>query len=213
MAAAGEKIIHTKTKSGKTQVEKTVYVVQKVNDLKSLDLSLYDEIKDQQDPVIQISELSAFDSVSKVDIMTILVHDTVYTGVPNSHMFKFIWKFDTTYSADNYWKITGQTRFSVINDTLIKPLGTDVIANEFGFKLVTGIKKVGKTERIFVTSTNPNFHITDLSGADLKPAKPKKWGIGFQFGPSIGFRYNGVSANPYIGVGLGFGINHNIIRF
>ena len=70
----------------------------------------------------------------------------------------------------------------------------------------TGYQKKEKTPSVIITTDNPYIKTLSLSSIRFDMPKPKRYGIGFQFGYGITREFK---LSPYAGVGL----SYNIIRF
>jgi hypothetical protein len=134
------------------------------------------------------------------------------------------WGFDTTYSAGNYRRLSGNSFFSIEDETgNIIPGKTRINQDEMGFSFITGLREKNKSLEIFVTPKYPGMVVTDIEGAIIDPNKSellkkmfpeKRWGIGPQLGIGIGGGYN-INGTPAFGPMLyfGVGVNYSLIRF
>ena len=160
-------------------------------ELKSLNSDLAEEVKKLKGKVIVITKLV---TVIKTD--THYVNNTLNTY--SSNKYGLSWKYDTTFSTNNYRKLSGESFFRIdtTNNNVI-PLNTRIDKDEIGISMVTGIREKNNNLEIFVEPRYPNMKVTDIQGAVIDPQKSdvlkkmfpvKKWSVG-----------------PYLGVGISVG--------
>ena len=160
-------------------------------ELKSLNSDLADEVKKLKGKVLVITKL-----------VTVIKTDTHYVNNNlnsyASNKYGLSWKYDTTFSANNYRKLSGESFFRIdtTNNNVI-PLNTRIDKDEIGISMVTGIREKNNNLEIFVEPRYPNMKVTDIQGAVIDPQKSdvlkkmfpvKKWSVG-----------------PYLGVGVSVG--------
>jgi hypothetical protein len=75
-------------------------------------------------------------------------------------------------------------------------------------KVLTGIQKKTFAPIVTIESNNPHLTFTDVKSVKMDSFKPKKYGIGIQFGYGISLSGT-IKCAPYVGVGL----SYNFIRF
>ena len=160
-------------------------------DLRSLNSDLADEVKKLKGKVLVITKL-----------VTVIKTDTHYVNNNlnsyASNKYGLSWKYDTTFSVNNYRKLSGESFFRIdtTNNNVI-PLNTRIDKDEIGISMVTGIREKNNNLEIFVEPRYPNMKVTDIQGAVIDPQKSdvlkkmfpvKKWSVG-----------------PYLGVGVSVG--------
>ncbi len=160
-------------------------------ELKSLNSDLAEEIKKIKGKVIVINKIV---TVIKTD--THYVNNTLNSYASNKYGLS--WKYDTTFSVNNYRKLAGESFFRIdTTNNSVVPLNTRLDKDEIGISMVTGIREKNNNLEIFVEPRYPNMKVTDIQGAIIDPQKSdvlkkmfpvKKW-----------------SAGPYLGVGVSVG--------
>lgn len=160
-------------------------------DLRSLNSDLADEVKKLKGKVLVITKL-----------VTVIKTDTHYVNNNlnsyASNKYGLSWKYDTTFSVNNYRKLSGESFFRIdtTNNNVI-PLNTRIDKDEIGISMITGIREKNNNLEIFVEPRYPNMKVTDIQGAVIDPQKSdvlkkmfpvKKWSVG-----------------PYLGVGVSVG--------
>lgn len=75
-------------------------------------------------------------------------------------------------------------------------------------KVLTGIQKKTFAPIVTIESDNPHLKFSDVQSVKMDSFKPKKYGIGIQFGYGISLSGT-IKCAPYVGVGL----SYNFIRF
>jgi hypothetical protein len=161
------------------------------DDLRSLNSDLSDEVKKLKGKVLIVTKL-----------VTVIKTDTHYVNNKlnsyASNKYGLSWKYDTTFSVNNYRKLSGESFFRIdtTNNNVI-PLNTRIDKDEIGISMVTGIREKNNNLEIFVEPRYPNMKVTDIQGAVIDPQKSdvlkkmfpvKKWSVG-----------------PYLGVGVSVG--------
>ncbi len=160
-------------------------------DLRSLNSDLADEIKKIKGKVLVVNK-----------IVTVIKTDTHYVNNNlnsyASNKYGLSWKYDTTFSVNNYRKLSGESFFRIdTTNNSVVPLNTRLDKDEIGISMVTGIREKNNNLEIFVEPRYPNMKVTDIQGAIIDPQKSdvlkkifpvKKWSVG-----------------PYLGVGVSVG--------
>ena len=164
-------------------------------ELGRLNADLKTELDKQKGKVAYLSKMSASTIIDTQYIDN-------YISKYGNNTFSLDWKYDSTFSENNYRKFSGNSFFTVdtINNKII-PGKTRINTDEFGFSLVTGLKEKDGALEIFVTPNYPGMKITKLEGAVVDPQKSdvlKKM-----------FPDKKISVGPYIGVGAGTGYTLN----
>lgn len=191
--ALSDSIEWVKNKNKDLEAQKAVLVADK-KELKKLNEDLYSELQKEKGKIIYINKTG-----------TTIVHDTTYVYSEVSSDGSFRVGIDTTYSEGNYRKlaIDGHYKDSSVS--------CDIVQDEFGVALVTGLKREDGIVKIFVRSDYPGFNVTELDGAIVdqddpllsRDIKKKKFIIGPQVGVGVGA---GLKVSPYIGVGATYKI-------
>lgn len=160
-------------------------------DLRSLNSDLAEEVKKLKGKVLIVTKLV---TVIKTD--THYVNNTLNTYASNKYGLS--WKYDTTFSVNNYRKLSGESFFRIdTTNNNVLPLSTRIDKDEIGISMVTGIREKNNNLEIFVEPRYPNMKVTDIQGAIIDPQKSdvlkkmfpvKKWSVG-----------------PYLGVGVSVG--------
>ncbi len=205
--ALNDTLTITRTKNGDLIADKVV-LVSKNGDLKDLNSSLADEVKDIEGKVVRLTNTV----IQLKNAQPIYLTDTFYVFNNDSILVK--WQKYEQYDTNNYRKLRGETTLYK-KDSVITNTKTILYEDVLGLSLTTGLREIDDKITIFVTSKYPGFNVTKLEGAEIDPdsnpifknfvQKKKPWGIGVQVGG--GFGLNGIT--PYVGVG----ISYNIIRF
>lgn len=161
------------------------------DDLRSLNSDLADEVKKLKGKVLVVTKL-----------VTVIKTDTHYVNNKlnsyASNKYGLSWKYDTTFSVNNYRKLSGESFFRIdTTNNSVVPLNTRLDKDEIGISMVTGIREKNNNLEIFIEPRYPNMKVTDIQGAIIDPQKSdvlkkmfpvKKWSVG-----------------PYLGVGVSVG--------
>lgn len=154
--ALTDTITVAKNKVGQLEYEKRSFLVPKLSELSKLNDSLAQEVKNEKGTVNTI-----------IKSQVVVKHDTitlVTTPEVNDSTVRVNFTYDKTYSEGNFRKTSGFTLYNLKNKSSYGTLTTD----EFGLKLITGIKNLDKgTPTIFVRSDYPGFSVTSIEGAVL----------------------------------------------
>jgi hypothetical protein len=192
--AAKDSITIVRTKDKKEEADKLSFVVSKVSDLQKINDSLATAVKNIKGTVQVITQTSVK-----------IVHDTVPLVVSSTiadSLVKANFKFDTTYSKDNYHAISGYTTYDLRTGKSSGYLTGDTL----GMSFVTGIKDLDKgTPTIFITSNYPGFRATSIEGAVLSPSLFAKQKPARRLGIGLSLDYSPLSYN--LGSGKFSGIN------
>ena len=185
--------------------------------LEKLNKDLKDELDKQKGKVIVIKKVV---TETKIDTHYINNYLTAY----GNNLFSLDWKYDSTFSINNYRKFSGKSFFVIdtINNKVF-PGKTRIDQDEIGFSFVTGIREKDKSLEIFVTPKYPGMKITEIDGAFIDPYKSdvlknifpnKKWSVGPYIGVGMGAGY-GLNGNAIVGpvLNIGLGIQYSWFKF
>jgi len=189
-------------KAGDLTFEKGILVASK-EELKSINKDLYDKIKHlKNNPKV-------------VFVETIVIkHDTL--NVDNV-VFKYkdgstgiSWNYDKTFSVGNYQKLSGESRFTHIGDS-IQPGTTSINVNEIGMSFTTGLSEGKDSYKIFIKSDYPGFIVTDITGSIIDKKMITSNESAVVFGPSVGyglvFNTSSVNHGVFVGVTATYNLN------
>jgi hypothetical protein len=205
-----------KNKAGEaTYVRKALLADKK--SLEKLNKDLKDELDKQEGKVIVIERV-----VTETKVDTQYVNN--FLSSYGNNKFSLDWKYDSTFSANNYRKFSGKSFFVV--DTLnnkVLPGITRIDQDEMGFSFVTGLREKDKALEIFVTPKYPGMTVTQIEGAVIDPYKSdvlkkmfpnKKFSLGPYVGVGVGAGV-GLNGNPIFGpvFNIGVGLQYSIIKF
>ena len=205
-----------KNKAGEaTYVRKTLLADKK--SLEKLNKDLKDELDKQEGKVIVIERV-----VTETKVDTQYVNN--FLSSYGNNKFSLDWKYDSTFSANNYRKFSGKSFFIV--DTLnnkVLPGITRIDQDEMGFSFVTGLREKDKALEIFVTPKYPGMTVTQIEGAVIDPYKSdvlkkmfpnKKFSLGPYVGVGVGAGV-GLNGKPIFGpvFNIGVGLQYSIIKF
>jgi hypothetical protein len=205
-----------KNKAGEaTYVRKTLLADKK--SLEKLNKDLKDELDKQEGKVIVIERV-----VTETKVDTQYVNN--FLSSYGNNKFSLDWKYDSTFSANNYRKFSGKSFFIV--DTLnnkVLPGITRIDQDEMGFSFVTGLREKDKALEIFVTPKYPGMTVTQIEGAVIDPYKSdvlkkmfpnKKFSLGPYVGVGVGAGI-GLNGKPIFGpvFNIGVGLQYSIIKF
>ena len=123
------------------------------------------------------------------------INEQLYKELKVEKKTKFITKTSVRYKTDTLYK---DNNFTVLSDSVL---------SDVNFDLGTIIVGYDTRNRLFAKSTNPNVVIDSLDGV-LLTDKPRRLGIGFFVGPSVG--YGVLGRNLDFGVSAGVGLTWNI---
>jgi len=205
-----------KNKAGEaTYVRKTLLADKK--SLEKLNKDLKDELDKQKGKVIVIERV-----VTETKVDTQYVNN--YLSSYGNNKFSLDWKYDSTFSVNNYRKFSGKSFFIVdtINNKVLPGI-TRIDQDEMGFSFVTGLREKDKALEIFVTPKYPGMTVTQIEGAVIDPYKSevlkkmfpnKKFSVGPYVGVGIGAGV-GLNGSPIFGpvFNIGVGLQYSIIKF
>ena len=185
--------------------------------LENLNKDLKDELDKQKGKVVFVEKV-----VTKTKVDTHYVNN--YVTLYGKGKYSLDWKYDSTFSENNYRKFSGKSFFYLdTNTNKIIPGSTRIDNDEFGFSLVTGLREKDKSLEIFVTPKYPGMKITKIEGAVIDPYKSdvlkkmfpnKKFSLGPYVGVGIGAGY-GLNGTPIAGpvFNVGVGLQYSLIKF
>jgi len=205
----------------KNKAGENTYVIKALlSDKKSLERlnkDLKDELDKQKGKVIVIERV-----ITETEVDTQYIYN--YLSSYGNNKFSLDWKYDSTFSENNYRKFSGKSFFTVdtINNKVLPDI-TRIDQDEMGFSFVTGIREKDKSLEIFVTPKYPGMKVTQIEGAVIDPAKSdvlkkmfpnKKFSIGPYVGVGIGAGV-GINGSPIFGAvfNIGVGLQYSIIKF
>jgi hypothetical protein len=198
-----------------TYVRKTLLASNK--DLENLNKELAGELDKQKGKVIVIEKV-----VTETKVDTHYVNNYL-TSYKNGN-YSLDWKFDSTFSVNNYRKFSGNSFFKIDSIThKVTPGSTRINQDEMGFSFITGLREKDNALEIFVTPKYPGMKITDIEGAVIDPHKSdvlksmfpnKKWSVGPYVGIGMGAGY-GFNGKPIAGpvFNIGLGIQYSWFKF
>lgn len=191
-----------KDKNGSLVYEKSTLIASK-KELKDLNNDLYKDIKSlKNNPKIVIKERIV------VEHDTIKVPTTV-SKYPDGSI-GLNWKYDSTFSAGNFQKLSGETKFKYVDDSL-NILGTSINQNTFGMSFVTGLTKGKDSYEIFIKSDYPGFSVSSIEGAIIDKSMIESDESAFVVGPSIGYGILfGSNGNINHGINVGFNVTYSL---
>ena len=205
-AALLDSVTSEKGKNGDLVFEKSTLIASK-RELKNLNGDLYREVQELKDNPKVIYK-----------VLVKYVHDTIEIET-NTILYAdgtigLNWERDTTFSAGNYQKLYGETRFR-LDSNKVTDVSTMLNTNEFGMSFVTGLKKGKDNYEIFIKSDYPGFNVTSIDGAiidkSMIQSNESSWVVGPNVGYSAIFLPNGqLSHGITIGVGFTFNMNKKI---
>lgn len=192
MDAIQDTLRKEKTKTGQLEYAKLAYQTN-ANELKKLNLNLYNELKKEKGNVTYI----ASDNVK-------ILHDTIFADIEyvirDTVNRKVTWDWKYAKEGKNW-----REKFKGVSGVSDSAAWTRIDSLDIEMNLVTGLRKVKDNYEIFIRSDYPNFHITSLEGAIVDKnmfvsQKKKRWSIG----PSVGAHWDLYSGKirPYIGAGI-----------
>jgi hypothetical protein len=205
-----------KNKAGEdTYVRKTLLATK--DNLEKLNKDLADELKKVKGQVLVLQNV---ETVIKTDTQYVNNYLTVY----EDGSYSLDWKFDSTFTENNYRKFSGNSFFKIDAIThKVTPGSTRINQDELGFSFITGIREKDKALEIFVTPKYPGMKITEIEGAIIDPHKSdvlksmfpdKKFSVGPYVGVGIGSGY-GLNGSPITGAmfNIGFSLQYSLFKF
>lgn len=172
-----------------------------VNDLKTFNKDLYDEVSKMKG---EVKSIQKFDIYSYRTDTIYSKENTIYHYLDTNRIDGVIIKkaeipFEFFEGNDSsYFEIKGKT--VIMNDTISK---TFLDYRKFKINVTTGIYKEKGVSKIFVKTNSPFLEIQNISGAVLEKQKTNR----LFFGPTISY---GISIDgtlrPILGISLGYNI-------
>ena len=209
--AANDSIRVTTTKNNQVEYDKYAYLATDYNQLKKVNDSLYEAIKNTKGQVITVIKTQT----QFVDTGKLVVTKIIDSATKKIEGYQL--SFDTTYSPGNYHHLKAVVHVDGIPDSL--DLRADLKQDQIGFTAITGLKKNKNGDyEIFVQPSYPGATITKLDGAYVSKTlfqQPDKrrlvtLGIGFGYLPlTYDWRTHSVELLP-AKLGLSVGINVNL---
>lgn len=185
--ALTDSIKYLKSKSGETVVEKTVFEIKDIDELRQLNKQLYDEVKDLKN-LVKLKNITNATQFSG-EIVNVL-HDTTfivqYDTIKNG--------FNHNFAFNDEWRdLEGNVNYA--DESLSMAITKDV--TRFDYTVVTD-----KDNKVYIKSKNPYVKFNEFTGFTV-PDKVQKKSKHFGVGPEIGV---GVSTDgkvvPYAGIGV-----------
>lgn len=199
--------VHTyQLKNGELMYEKKGFIAEKE------ELEKYIGVKEKEVKEIEKKLNSALATIAKlraeVNIDTIHTTDSIEVLPDSTYNCHFDYN-------DRWLSLNGVTSVH------LDPFQSHTIINNINMEVPL---KVGTTEdnQWFITSENPYVQFTNIEGANLDKAKPKRWSIAVQFGVGGIFGYGISGANDglvrsgwIVGAGgyVGLGVSYKLIEF
>lgn len=212
--ALNDSIRALKNREGEWQYQKRSFVATEA-ELRNLSQTLAAELDKQKGQVAQLTAVVA-------KLITVwkqpIGGTTVIQGNPCDSLggdFVTEWSSKINYDSLNYRILAGKNTLT-LRDKLVKSSKTDILIDEVGFNLTTGVTKIDDHYEIFIKSNYPGFKPTKIEGAviprkDLAPLDTKKWVIGI--GPQIGIGIpNGNPTLIWYG-GIGVSLQYKLFEF
>jgi len=133
LAALNDSVRVQKNKAGEATYVKKTLLADK-NSLEKLNKDLKEELDKQKGKVIVIEKVV---TETKVDTHYVNNYLTSY----GNNKFSLDWKYDSTFSVNNYRKFSGKSFFIIdtINNKVL-PGNTRIDQDEMGFSFVTGLR-------------------------------------------------------------------------
>lgn len=209
LKASQDVIRLTKTKDNKPEYDKFAYLVDEIEDLKSLSYELYQEVNNTKG---EVKALQKAGYQIKHDTVPLIVKADINDSSVNLNS-----KYDTVFSTGNYRSLEVNHNYNFKTHQV----SGVVVKDEIGFVATTGLKKTDKGYEIFVQPKYPNMKVVSLEGAVLDKnifLPPKKKVPIVTLGASIGytpltydFKTKKADLN-FNRVGATFGLNFNIVE-
>lgn len=190
IVALTDSIKYYKSKTGDLVAEKTLLE----GDLSTLKLAneeLYNQIKDMKlkDPTVVVHYNTVTEFLPQ-DTAWEVIRDTITGTVQKDFAF------------NNEWR-TLEGNVTVSDSTLGMNITKDQVFVDYTLAV--------QNSKVYMTSHNPYVKFTEIQGITIPQPKKKKFSLGI--GPQVGYGYNfkGKQFAPYIGIGIG--LQWNIIQF
>lgn len=177
-SAMNDSLTYYISKSNNLVFQKGILISDK-KELKNLNSNLRNELDNlKKHPKIIIKE-----GVTIVDSFPVKSEVLVY---PND-VFGIKWSRDTTYDEYNYYKLIGETTFSINdNGSVINP-NSRVILSDIGMSITTALIKEDGNYKILATSNYPGFRISDIQGAIIDKKMITTDESSVVLGPAVGY--------------------------
>ena len=185
------------TKNGELVAQKTAFICE-VDELKQLNIDLYNEISDLN---TKVNKLQAAANV-KGEIVYV-PGDTVYLVKSDTISNGFIKDFDFS----NQWRtLNGEIIYN--NDSLRLDFCEDIV--KFDYTLA-----IDKDNVIHVKSDNPYVQFNDISGFTVPKPRPKRWGLSVYAGFGVNLGYNPFQQKTQMTLGpsVGFAVTYDLIQW
>lgn len=200
--ALNDSVTTYKNKVGELVYQKQLYQTD-IEQLETLNDSLYEEVQKEKDKVNQISIVTA--AISE-DTMRA---DSVERVTVGDRRWQFNWQASQFGEG---WSRILQGHAFVRVDSFAIPYNFDlfITRNQLNTQIITGIKEENGRKKIFVKSPYPNIKFINIQGAilDEKVSKVQK-SSRFGIGPNISFS---VTPDGTFVPTVGFGVNFNVIK-
>jgi hypothetical protein len=165
-------------------------------ELKTLNKSLYDQVKDQSGKVLSLNNAVITLTQDKTELqkyIDVLKSNTNQVNQLNDSTYLVPWTLAYKYDQDNSDLFVGQTlmRLNVKNKLKLQQLNSELIKRETNIGLTFGQKVEDGKLRVFVESKYPGFDVSKMQGYLIDPnsdpivkklLKKKHWFQGFQVG-------------------------------
>lgn len=193
--------LYTEINKNKEYVYKNQALELSINDLKNINIELYDEIKKLNDnPKVVIKTVTNIEYINKPLIDTIKI-DTL------NKKTSILWGLHEDYSNGNYLSLNGESVYNSIDSTSYSNLKN----LNLSIKVYNSIVKDKKGNYIITARTDfPGVKFDTLNGYiinDNIQKKKKKFGLSMFLGPIYEPRHN------VLGVGVGIGLTYDIFQF
>ena len=149
---------------------------------------------------------------------TVVERDTIYdidtiAEYLGQSRFRFVWSSEES-GEWGFREIGGQNTFTMVNDTTVADVQTDITTDRMEMTITTGFRKTDEGFlRVFATTSFPGVQELDVQGALIDPRDyvsssetKKRWGLGFQAGYGVNHKFE---AYPFIG----FGVSYNLFNW
>jgi len=215
--ALNDTIRVSKNRINELQYEKGILITSEKG-LKDLNTELYSELKKQTGDIAFLQKIVGKLS-TPVPGKPIPGTGSI-SGSPcdSVGVYHATWEDFRQFDHNNYRRLKAKTDITV-KDKNVSSVNTDILIDDIGFDLITGIKENpdGNFE-IFVKSNYPGFMPTAIDGAfiprkDLFPPQAKKnWGVGV--GPQTGVGLGGsTTLGPVWYFGIGLSVQYTFFKF
>lgn len=211
IAALNDSIHTYALKNGELLYEKQGFIAEKS------ELEKYIGIKESEAKELERKLGSALATIAQlraeVNIDTLQMHDSIEILPDSTYNCHFDYN-------DRWLSLNGLTSIC------LNPFNSHTFINNISMEVPI---RVGTTKdnQWFVVSENPYVKFTNIEGANLEKAKPKRWSFGIQGGIGlvggvglVGTQFKGITtantgAGWFVGAGgyIGFGFTYNFLEF